>query len=810
MNDLKFAFRQLLKNPGFTAVAVLTLALGIGANTAIFSLINELLLRPLQVKNAKELVGIVLTDRTGDYARQRIPFPICRDYQEQSRAFSELLAYAEVHAPIQIGEQTRPDAIQLVSANFFSALGAIPSLGRTFSPEDDRSPGQAGVAVISHRCWQDSFDGDSAVIGKTMIVRPTYAQPLVCTIVGVAPVGFAGLEKHSPQVWLPAVMEEHFKKSQPVDFRLAGFLSPNVSRRQATAELDIVARNIAQKYNGAVLPGYGNEGIFRSDLKTQLRPAARGSWGAFKPHRALQRATALAVAVGGLVLLIVCANLSNLLLARATKRRKEMAIRLSLGASRWQLLRQTLTESILLALLGGAVGILVARWTNQLLLAIKPGDVPFLVQAALDYRVVCFALLVSILAGFIFGTAPAWQATGCDLNSVLKDEGTTAAKSRRFQLRDILVVTQIALCLLLLIGAGLCLRSFAELHAADPGFNTKDTVLVPLRLNGHTEKSAGPFFQEMAQRLEALPGIRSVSYAQNFPLLGGGSASVPVDRIDDYTPAKDEFLNLEFTMVGPKYFETVGIPIVQAPETDVRRSGSVVWINESFARRYWPGQAPVGKRIGSFVVGGIVRDSHIKNLTDKPGPHFYLQRSWPQSTSLVLIARTDGNTRAAIAAMRHEIRSLDKDLDLSRIKTMRQVLSDSFANQRFLLMLLGGFALSAMILAALGIYGVMSYLVTLRTREIGIRMALGAQHLNVLGLVLRHGALLTLVGIFLGVAGALITTRVLASVLYETSPTDPLTFTAISWLLAGVALLACLLPARRAMRISPMEALRYE
>src|SRR5947208_2752036 len=456
MNDLKFAFRQLLKNPGFTAVAVLTLALGIGANTAIFGLVNEQFLRPMRVKDPKELLGIVLIDRSGDYSSQSIPYPIYRDYQEQNRVFSELLGYAPVSSPVQVGENSRIASVQLASANYFAALGVVPAKGRTFFAEDDQSPAQPLVAVISHAFWQNQFQADPAVIGKTFVVRPNYAKPLTCTVVGVVPADFTGLDERPPEVWLPAVMEEHFRKAMSVSFRLVGRLAPEITREQATVALDIVTRNIAEKYGGLPLPGYGNEGVFRSDSRTELRHAALGSWGAFKPRSVVKRATMLALAVVGLVLLIACANVSNLLLARAMKRRKEIAIRLSLGASRWQLLRQMLTESMLLSLIGSVAGILLAHWINRALVAFKPANLDLVVQMAVDHRVIGFTLLVSILAGLIFGTAPAWQATACDLNPVLKNETSSLSKHRRFQLRDALVVGQMALCFLLLIGAGLC------------------------------------------------------------------------------------------------------------------------------------------------------------------------------------------------------------------------------------------------------------------------------------------------------------------------------------------------------------------
>jgi predicted permease len=800
---------MLRKNPGFTAAAVLTLALGIGANTAIFGLVNEHFLRPLRVKDAKELLGIILIDRSGDYSSQSIPYPIYRDYQEQNRVFSELLGYAMVSSPMQVGENSRLGSVQLASANYFFVLGVVPVKGRTFLAEDDRSSGQPLVAVISHAFWQNQFQADPAVVGKTFIMRPSYSQPLTCTVVGVAPADFRGLDERPADVWLPAVMEEHFRKAMSVSFCLVGRLAPGVTHDQATMGLDILTRNIAEKYGGTPLPGYENEGIFRSDSKTELRHAALGSWGAFKPRVIVERATILALAVVGLVLLIACANVSNLLLARAIKRRKEIAIRLSLGASRWQLLRQMLAESMLLSLIGGMVGVLLAYWINQALVALKPANLDLVVQTVVDHRVIGFTLIVSILAGLIFGTMPAWQATACDLNSVLKNE-MAFSKHRRLQLRDVLVAAQMALCLLLLIGAGLCGRSLAGLLAVNPGFNTRDIMAVPLEVKDHTEVTVGPFYEELVQRLAALPGIRSASYTTFFPMLGAGEASFPAGQVEGYTPQKDEFIVVNYSEVGPSYFATLGIPISQAPDTVLQHSGSLVWINESFARCYWPGQAPVGRKVGPFVVNGVVKDSQIRNLTEKPGPYLYVQKTQPRVTSLVLLVRTRGDAREMISAVRQEILRGNRDFDLTRMQTMRQVLARSLRHQQFLVVLLGGVAFTATLLAALGIYGVMSYSVSQRTREIAIRMAVGAQRSNVLALVLRHGMLLTMIGTILGLLAAVTTTRVLGSVLYGVSPTDLPTFIAIPLLLGIVASLACYVPARRAASIDPMVALRQE
>src|SRR5439155_8422485 len=395
MNHLKLALRQLSKNPGFTAVAVLTLALGIGANTALFSLINELLLRPLPVNHPKELLGIVLVDQTRDFADQRIPYPIYCDYREQDRAFKDLAAFARVFTPAQVVGERRFGAIQLATANYFSTLGVRAALGRTFVAEDDQSPGQGAVGVLSHAAWRSWFNADPEVIGRTLVLRPAYAEPLTCTIVGVAPAGFGGLEQPGPQLWLPAIMEEHFKRATSVDFRMVGRLAPGISRGQAVAAVDLVTARLAARYGGKPLPGYQNEGIFRSDLRSELRHAALGAWGAFRPHGTLRKARMLALGVAGLVLLIACANLANLLLVRAERRRKEIAIRLSLGATRGRLLRFLLAESFVLACMGGAAGLVAAQCGNHVLVALRLDDVDLVVRTTLDFRVAGFALFAA-------------------------------------------------------------------------------------------------------------------------------------------------------------------------------------------------------------------------------------------------------------------------------------------------------------------------------------------------------------------------------------------------------------------------------
>ena len=808
IQDVRYAIRMLLKNPGFTVVAVLTLALGIGANTALFSLINELLLRPLPVNHPMELWGIVLVDQTRDFADQRIPYPIYLEYRDQNRAFKELAAFARVFTPVDVGGEPHFGSVQLATANYFSTLGVQAALGRTFAPDDDQSPGQGAVAVLSHAAWRNWFNADSQVIGRTLVLRPAYAQPLTCTIVGVAPARFGGLEQPAPQLWLPAIMEEHFKRASSVDFRMVGRLAPGISRGQALAGLDVVAASVAAKYGGKPLPGYGNEGIFRSDLRSELRHAALGTWSAFRSHGTLRKARMLALGVAGLVLLIACANLANLLLVRAERRRKEMAIRLSLGATRGRLLRLMLAESFVLACMGGAAGLVAAQWGNRVLVALRPDDVDLVVRTTLNFRVAGFALFAAMVSGLIFGCAPAWLASREDPNASIKGQVGTHL-GHGFPLRDWLATGQIALSLVLLIASGLCLRSFAGLLATNPGFNTQELLVAPVEFHAVAEATRGTFYRELVQKLAAVPGIKSVSWTRILPLLGGGM-SVPVEQIEGYISKPNEFLEVEFSEIGPRYFETLGTSIVTNPDRPIGTRGALVWVNEAFVRRYWPGQNPVGRRVGPWVVDGVARDSQTKNLWDKPGPYVFVQRAEPDASSGVLLVRTDGNPKAALDSLRRELLAVDPKLDLSRLMTIRQVIGQSLRGQQFMLVLLGAFALSATGLASVGIYGVMSYLVTQRRRDFGIRVALGAQRRDIMNWVMRHGVWLTLLGLVLGLVASWATTRLLANALFGISPTDAPTFAAISILLGCAALFACYLPARRAAKVDPMEALRYE
>ncbi|MCA9170715.1 MAG: ABC transporter permease [Planctomycetales bacterium] len=811
MNDLKFALRQLLKSPGFTAVAVLTLALGIGANTAIFGVINELLLRPLPVKNPEGLLGIVLTGPGGDFADQSIPYPIVEDYRELSgQVFEEFAAYAATFAPVEIGGAAQFAFLQLATSSYFSTLGVPPEMGRFFDAKDDSLANQGAVAVLSHAAWQSWLGGDPDAIGKTITLRPFYVDPVLCTVIGVAPAGFNGLEQTTPQLWLPAVMEKQFKDAAQINFRMIGRLPDGVRRSQAEPALDPVAASVAAKHGGRPIPGYGNEGIFRSDLRTELRHAALGSWGAFRSHGPVRRARLLAFGVAGLVLLIACANIANLLLARAERRRKETAIRISLGASRERVLRSALIEAWMLSLLGGCAGILFAYGGNRLLMALKPPDVELLVRTQLDLRVAGFCLVVAMITGLLVGLLPAWRGSRENPNLALKGQ-TGSMSPGGLNWRDGFAAVQIALSLILLIGTGLCLRSFAALTTSNPGFNADKLLVARLDFQNTPESNGQVHYRSLVERLTAIPGVESASWTRALPILPrGGGSSVAVDRIEGYVKERDEFLNVKFADVGPGYFQTMGMPVAVPPSRPLAGTGSLVWVNEAFVQRYWPGSNPIGRQVGDWIVEGVVKNARIENLWDPPPPYLYRQQAEPDARAGIFLIRTAGDPDKVLNQVRSILMTMDSDLDVSGITTMRAALSQTLGAQKFMVALLGLFAGCALLLAVIGIYGVVSYLVIQRVREIGIRMALGASGKRILLSILRRSGITTACGVLAGLLGSWAATRLLGTVLFGISPTDVSTFAFVSFVLTGSAMLASFLPARQAAKTDPMVALRNE
>ncbi|MCI0486611.1 MAG: ABC transporter permease [Blastocatellia bacterium] len=811
LQDLRYGLRMLIKNPGFTAVAVLSLALGIGANTAIFTLVDNVLLRPLAVEEPDRL-ALVLSSRPKDL-NYNFSYPLYRDMRDQNNVFSDLLAYSRVDLNLSEGDQTERIEGEIVSGNYFSALGINPTPGRAFLPEEDRTPGAHPVAVISYGLWQRRLGSDPGIIGKSLKL-----SGYDFTVIGVAPEGFDGIYLgNRAEIWVPMMMQQQVEsrfgellnESGSSWLYIIGRLKPGIDLAQGEAGLQPLYRHIQETHNRPL------------EDQITLRSGRQG-------HSTLPGDLSLSLwlLMGGvgLVLLIACANIANLLLARSAARSKEIAIRLAIGAGRGRLVRQLMTESLLLALLGGAGGIILAFWSTDLLAALLPNDsfAPVELDLALDARVLGFAFLLSLVTGILFGLAPALNASRPDLVATLKEETARFGRgSRRFGLRNLLVVMQVALSLLLLVGAGLFVRTLQNLRGLDLGFDNRNILLMSVDLSkqGYTRERGQEFYRQLIERAGSLPGVRSVAWASVPPVNAGGSRAT-VD-IEGYTPQTDEEMELNFLTIGPGYFQTLGIPIVRGREFNEQDKpgtpGGFI-INETMAHRYLPGQDPLGKRIsmsgpdGPFLeIVGVVADSKYRSMRERPRPSYYI----PMSRAIflrmaVLHVHTDGDPKALIAAVGNEVRALDKDLPVYNVKTLSDQLDQALGEERLATTLSSLFALLALLLAAIGIYGVMAYSVGRRTREIGIRMALGAQKGDVLRLVLGESLILVLVGIAIGLGAAFYVTRSLESLLYEVSATDPLTFASISLLLVVVALAAAYLPARRAAKVDPMTALRYE
>jgi predicted permease len=830
-HDLRYGFRVLRASPGFAAVAVLSLTLGIGANTAIFSLVNAALLRPLPVTDPDRLV-FVFNGTTAD------PYSVSSyadyvDYRDKNEVFTDLLVFSSITVSARSDDQADLLSGLLVSGNYFDALGVRAAVGRTFLPEEDRTPGSHPVAVISHRLWQTRFAGDSRIVGQQLTLNGH-----AFTIIGVAPPGFEGAEVlESNDIYVPAMMQalvrppragfsgemnaDLLKRRGSRWMRIIGRLKPDVTIQQAQASMTALADALAQTY-----PDDNRNTVATLYPVSKVDPRA---------HSQLISVASLLLAVVGIVLLIACANVANLLLARASGRRKEIAIRLAMGANRWRLVRQLLTESTLLSLVGGALGLLVALWTTDVLKSTTPpqGVFSFALDYKLDGRVLTFTLVLSLLTGVIFGLAPALQASNPDLLPSLKDEAAAVAtRLRRFSLRNLLVVAQVALSLVLLIGAGLFLRSLNNAQAIDPGFNAHKILDAQLSINllRYTKAQGQEFYRQVIERVDSLPGVESASLARVVPMSGQGRTSSlfiegkqgpdNVFRNEGDLSEATESFSVAANVVGLDYFKTMGIPLLQGRDfTAQDREGtpSVVIVNQAFARQYFADQEAMTKHISlrgargpwSEIIG-VAGDSKYRTLGESPRPIVYTALGQNHETGMTLHVRTTGNPTAIAAAVRHEVQSLDPNLPVTNLVPMTEVLAGSLFAARMGAVLLAVFGLVALLLAAVGLYGLMSYGVARRTREIGIRMALGAGTHSVLALVLKEGMLLVSGGLAVGLIVAAAVTRLLASFLYGVSPLDALTFLAIPVVLAVVALLATYLPARRAVRVDPMIALRYE
>lgn len=814
--DLRYGVRMLVKNPGFTVVAVLTLALGIGANTAIFSLIDAVLLRMLPVNAPEQLVLINTVNEEGQ--PRGISHPMFRDLQTRSQVFAGIFCSSTVPLRWSTGGETEQVVGELVSGNYFSILGVNSFLGRVFSNADDNTPGVHPVAVISDTFWQRRFGGDPAVIGKTITLNEQS-----CTVVGIAPPGFYGTEVGvSPDVRIPLMMEPQVKVNSLLNsrsatwFRTMARLKPGVSEKQAQAATQVLFRQLAQE------EVMGNPKL-RSHL-TQRIVLQPGSQGLSSLRRQFKQPLLLLAAVVGFVLLIACANVANLFLTRATARQKEIAVRLALGSSRFRLVRQLLTESVLLCALGGLAGLVVAFWSVDLLLSFLPrSGMAVVLEIRPDARILGFTLAVSVITGMLFGLVPSIQATRPDLMPVLRNESSVlASRSHHWELRKALMVSQVALSLVLLIGAGLFVRTLQNLQGLDAGFKRENVLVLSLTpaQGGYTPTQLKDFYIELLQRVEALPGVRSASYV-GLGLLSGSSEDQNIYPAGNAVQSEEESYSVA-EYVGPKFFETMGTSILRGRDfspQDNDTAPNVAIINDAYARYFFPEENPIGKRIGiggkpEMEIIGVVQGAKYHNLREAIPRTVYrpIMQSphWTRSTGRRLYIRTTVAPTAILNAVRLQARSFGKILPWFNVRLFTELVEESLAQERLISLLSGCFGVLALVVTVIGLHGVVAYNVLRRTREIGVRMALGAQPRDVLKLVVGQVMVLTIIGIGIGLAVAFAVTRLLTSLLYGVSTTDPVTFVGITVLMAMVALLACYLPARRATRVDPMVALRYE
>ncbi len=808
--DLRYGVWMLWKNPGFTLVAILTLGLGIGANTAIFSVVNAVLLRPLPYRTPDQLVKV-----WGSNARQgsqplTASMPDYLDWRDRNQVFEQMAVFSFVGGSGNLVGGDGPERVSglRVSASLFPTLGVDAALGRAFLPEDERA-GAEPVIVLSHRLWTARFGSDPKIIGQ-----PVTLSGRSFTVVGVMPAGFQhpGIGAPNTDVWRPLTLDANQMRREARHLQALGRLKQGIELRQAQEGMTALARNLEQEYPNSNA-GYGVSLVTLHETVT----------GDAKP------ALGLLLGAVAFVLLIACANVANLLLSRAAARQKEMAVRSALGAGRFRLVRQLLTESLLLSLLGGGAGLLLARWGMDSIITLSADKLPRASQIAIDGRVLVFSLAITIFTGTIFGLAPSIQASRLNLQESLKAGGlTSAAVFRHFRLRNFLVISEVALALMLLVGAGLLIKSFYLLQRVDPGIDPNHvlTMRVALPASKYSQRERMvAFYRELVQRVEALPGALSAGVVSWLPV-SGQRMTTRLAIEGRPAPTSGEELATDYRVISPDYFRAVGAFLIKGRglnERDSEQAPAVVVINEAMANRYWPREDPLGRRVSiemgetgqpvSCEVVGVIGDIKEFGLAAPSAPVIYgshLQRLWAGVETRELVVRTASDPLNLVAAIRNEARAMDKEVPVYNVSAMDEILSGATAQPRFSLILLGLFAAVAFALAIAGLYAVMAYSVSQRTHEIGIRMALGAQGRDVVKLLLRQGLTPLLIGVAAGLAGAIAATRVMRTLLFEVSVTDPLIFASVPLLLAVVALLACWIPARRATKVDPLVALRRE
>ncbi|MEN3332669.1 MAG: hypothetical protein V7641_2034 [Blastocatellia bacterium] len=805
LQDLRYSLRMLGKSPAFTLVAVFSLAIGIGANTTVFSIVNALLLRPLPgINEPSRLADLHATSPYGQFGT--LSYPDYEYYRDHNHLFEGIAAYSFLEAYINAGDQPEHAMGNIVSGNYFSVLGARPAAGRFFSPEEDQTPDAQPVVVIGYSYWQRRFGGDPQAVGRAITLNNhSY------TIIGVAQENFRGtVVAFSPDIWVPLTMRKAVMPGELVTrnsswLQSFGRLPAGVSIEQAQAELVTLAEQLQQAY-----PETNRDRGIRLQPSSALPGAVRGPVVGFM---------GILMAIVGLVLLIACANVAAMFLTRTTARRKEIAIRLAMGATRGRIIRQVIIESLVLFLLGGAAGTLFAMWATNLLASVQlPFDMPIFIDLGLDWRVLGFTLLASLVTGVLFGLSPALQASKPDLLSALKSD-TLGGGAHRSRTRNAFVIAQVAISLVLLIVGGLFLRSLMNAAHIEPGFNPDgvQTVGYNLRIQGYDEARGREFYRQLVEQIEATPGVRSASLAQLVPLTGNVMAQgIRVEGIEP--PPGREFISVDCNVVDARYSQTLEVPLQRGrwfSETDKQGAPLVAVVNETFARRFFPDTDAVGKRFtldkDAIEIIGIARDGKYETLGEEPTPYFYLPFAQSYSSGMTLHIRAAPTDAAAVfAAVRQITQRLDKNLPLLNVMPMTEQIGFSLIPLRLASSIVSVLGLVGLALAAIGIFGVVSYSVAQRTREIGIRMALGAERRDVLRLVLGQGLKLALIGVVIGLVMSFTLTRALASLLYGISASDPLVFVTMALALSIVALAASYLPARRATRVDPMIALRYE
>jgi predicted permease len=846
LNDLRYAIRILRKNPGFTAPAVLTLALGIGANTAIFSLLDQVLLELLPVRNPRELV--LLTARGDHYGNNfggnSLSYPMYQDFRDhadlKARIFRGLMCRFATAISLNFEGQTDRAAGELVSGNYFQVLGVGAALGRTLTPDDDRTPGAHPVVVLSYDFWKTRFASDRAIVGKTILVNG-----LNMTVLGVSEPGFSGVELgFSSQVFIPMMMQHrvfpdppglsYLKDRRSRWVNVFGRLRPGVPTAQAKAALGTVFHQILEMEVREA--AFRNASPYsREQFLRMIMDILPGSQGRSFLRQQLQRPLWTLMVIVIVVLLAACSNMAGLLIARATARQKEIAVRLALGASRFQLIRQLLLESLLLSCVAGVAGLILAIWTGPLLLSFLPqNDFPSNLSTTPNLRVLTFALVISVVSGILFGLLPAIRSTRPALVSSLKDQAGTLIGGGHVRLRKALVVAQVSLSLLLLVAAGLFVRSLRNLKATGPGFPAERLTgfnLDPSQ-NGYSPERCKLFYRELVRNLEALPGVRSAALA-SVRILEGNEWDSTV-TVEGYEPKPGEDMSPYFNGISPGYFLTMGIPLIAGRDFTLQDTKTVphefgswtvdvpttVIVNEKLVRHYFGDKNPIGRHLGfgndrgtklHMEIIGVVKDAKYTSLRDEvPRQAFVPYLAFPFIRGMTGYVRTSAEPTQVFAEIRAEVRKLDPNVPVFAMRTLEAQIDRSLRNERLVASLSALFSLLAVLLSMIGLYGVMAYLVGFRTREIGIRMALGARSGHVLNMILGQGLRLVLIGLVIGLVAALSLTRILSSLLFGVTAFDPVTFVGVAILLLAISLLACYLPARHAARVDPMVALRYE